>query len=103
MGFLLERQEAKRTSEDSACMCTCPVSIFNLDPKIDLCPDPSLLHARHTKQKRFNMSSKIKEHKACYLTQCSNFAAHSNMKGYTLLLQHNTFQNISPKHRNTEL
>lgn len=54
-------------------------------------------------RKRFNMSSKIQEHKACYLTQCSNFAAHSNMKGYTLLLQHNTFQNISPKHSNTGL
>lgn len=43
------------------------------------------------------------EYKAWYLTQRSNFAAHSNMKGYTLLLQYNTCKNISPKHSNTEL
>lgn len=54
-------------------------------------------------EKRFNISSKILEYKACYLTQCSNFAAHSNMKDNTLLLQYNTCRNISPKHSNTEL
>lgn len=82
IGALLERQEVKGTCEDSAGLCTCPVFIFNLDPKMDffLYPYHSLLHTLQTKQKWFNISLKM-EYKACYLTTFLFCSVQQSAKG----------------------